>query len=198
MALKTLLHVGCGPLTLANTTQGFANDGWREIRMDVDESVKPDVLGTITDMRAVADASVDAVYSSHNIEHLYWNEVPQALAEFRRVLRAQGFAVIICPDLQAAAKLIAQDRLFDLIHEEGAGSATPFDMLFSHRALAGRDKPFMAHHCGFTASTLQDALLGCGFAMVGIVRSGWMLRAVACMQALERPELDALARRYLR
>ncbi|MCF8169259.1 MAG: hypothetical protein K9K38_23085 [Rhodoferax sp.] len=103
MALRTLLHVGCGPLTLA-------------------------------------------------------------LAKLRRVLRPQGRAVIICHYLHAAAKLIAEDRLFDLIHEEGAGSATPFDMLFSLRAMAGREKPYMAHHCGFTASTPQEALPGSGFA----------------------------------
>ena len=28
------------------------------------------MLGTMTDMNAVDDASVDAVFSSHNIEHL--------------------------------------------------------------------------------------------------------------------------------
>jgi hypothetical protein len=45
--------------------------------------LNPDIVGTMTDMSAVADASVDALFSSHNIEHLYPHEVPVALAEFR-------------------------------------------------------------------------------------------------------------------
>lgn len=44
----------------------------------------------------------------------------------------------------------------------------------------------------------QGALLGAGFAMVAILRSGWMLHAFASMQTLERHKLEALARRYLR
>jgi len=43
------------------------------------------------DMPAVADGSVDAIYSSHNIEHLYPDEIPVALKEFLRVLKPEGF-----------------------------------------------------------------------------------------------------------
>jgi len=45
--------------------------GWKEIRLDIDPANAPDILGTMLDMPAVADGSVDAIYSSHNIEHLY-------------------------------------------------------------------------------------------------------------------------------
>ena len=44
-------------------------------------------------------ASVDAVFSSHNIEHLYPHEVPLALKEFMRVLKPDGFVLMTCPDL---------------------------------------------------------------------------------------------------
>jgi predicted SAM-dependent methyltransferase len=109
--MKSLLHVGCGPKRKAQTTRGFNTDGWTEVRLDIDESVKPDLVGTMTDMSAVASASMNAVYSSHNIEHLYPHEVPIALSEFLRVLADDGFAVITCPDLQSVCALIAQDRL---------------------------------------------------------------------------------------
>jgi ubiquinone/menaquinone biosynthesis C-methylase UbiE len=56
----------------------------------------------MTDMSAVADASVDAIFSSHNIEHLYPHEVPVALGEFLRVLKPDGFAIITWGTLQAA------------------------------------------------------------------------------------------------
>ena len=56
--MPTLLHVGCGPKRKDRTTAGFNQPQWRELRLDIDVSVKPDVVGTMTDMRAVADASV--------------------------------------------------------------------------------------------------------------------------------------------
>ena len=80
--MQKFLHVGCGPKRKAQTTPGFNTPEWDEVRFDIDESVQPDVLGTMTDMKAVADASMDAVFSSHNIEHLYPHDVPVALNEF--------------------------------------------------------------------------------------------------------------------
>ena len=67
---KKLLHVGCGRLTKSNTTPEFNTDKWSEIRVDIDESVNPDIVASLTDMSAVESSSYDAVYSSHNIDHL--------------------------------------------------------------------------------------------------------------------------------
>ncbi len=67
--MKSFLHVGCGPKRKDRTTRGFNTPEWTEIRLDIDASVQPDVIGTMTDMSAVASGSVDAIYSSHNIEH---------------------------------------------------------------------------------------------------------------------------------
>ena len=58
--MKTFLHVGCGPKRKDRTTAGFNTPEWHEQRRDIDESVNPDIVGTMTDMSAVADASVDA------------------------------------------------------------------------------------------------------------------------------------------
>jgi len=85
--MKTLLHVGCGQKHKDRTTAGFNRPEWHEIRLDIDPKVQPDVIGTMLDMSAVATGSMDAVYSSHNIEHLYPYEVPVALNEFLRVLK---------------------------------------------------------------------------------------------------------------
>jgi predicted SAM-dependent methyltransferase len=43
--------------------------------MGLDHAVQPDVVVTMTDMSAVATGSIDAIVSSHNIEHLYPHEV---------------------------------------------------------------------------------------------------------------------------
>ena len=116
-----LLHVGCGLKHKHQTTKGFQTEAWEEIRLDIDPSVKPDVLGTMTDMAAIETRSVDAIYSSHNIEHLYPHEVPAALSEFIRVLADDGFAVITCPDLQSVCALVAQDKLLDAAYNSPAG-----------------------------------------------------------------------------
>ena len=73
--MKTFLHVGCVPKHKDQTTRGFNSVDWTELRLDIDQSVQPDIIGTMTDMSAVPSESVDAVFSSHNIEHLYPHEV---------------------------------------------------------------------------------------------------------------------------
>ncbi|OOZ39527.1 class I SAM-dependent methyltransferase, partial [Solemya elarraichensis gill symbiont] len=105
--MKTFLHVGCGQKFKDQTTNAFNTNEWDELRLDINESVKPDIVGTMTDMSSVDNESVDAIFSSHNIEHLYPHEVPVALAEFKRVLKPDGFVVITCPDLQSVCKLVA-------------------------------------------------------------------------------------------
>ena len=87
--MKIFLHVGCGHLNKSSCL-GFENDNWKEIRLDIDKNVNPDIVGTLTDMKSVETGSVDAVYSSHNIEHIFPHEVPIALREFYRVLKEDG------------------------------------------------------------------------------------------------------------
>lgn len=192
---KTLLHVGCGSHRREHTGPGFQSDEWREIRLDADASAAPDLLGTATDLSAVPSASVDAVFSSHTLEHLYWHEVPQGLAEMRRVLRDDGVVVAWVPDLQAAARMIAEDKPFAIIGQTPFGPLTPFDMVFSHRGAVGRDRPFMAHYCGFTASTLAAVHREAGFGTV-VVRpriAGFDLQLLATPPALPPGLVQALA-----
>ncbi len=175
-----LLHVGCGQADKRTAGPGFQADTWREIRLDVDASASPDIVGTVLDMTAVPDQAVDAVFSSHTLEHLYAHEIPIALNEFLRVLKPDGVAVSAVPDLQAAAEMIAEDRLFDPAYESAAGTITPFDIVYSFRGFVGRDKPYMAHHSGFTLSTLVNAFRDAGFgSVIGVRRSGtfdlWVL-----------------------
>lgn len=168
---RLLLHVGCGPAAPGKLPpQFFAPGAWREIRLDIDPGVAPDILASITDMRAVADGSVDAVWSAHNLEHLAAHEVPRALAEFRRVLRPGGFALITVPDLQQVAALVAADRLAEPAYQSPAGPIAPLDMLYGHGAAIAAGNGFMAHRTGFTARSLEAALVAARFDAVQVVR----------------------------
>lgn len=194
--MKTFLHVGCGPKHKDRTTPGFNSPNWAELRLDIDESVMPDIVGTMLDMSAVADASVDAVFSSHNIEHLYPHEVPLALKEFMRVLRPDGFVVITCPDLQSVAALIAEDKLCEPAYVSPAGPIAPLDILYGHRPPMAQGNLYMAHRCGFTQRVLCGTLEAAGFPMVATARRThpcYDLWALASKAALEEAPLRALA-----
>ena len=170
--MKTLLHVGCGPKHKDETTLAFNSSSWKELRLDIDPSVQPDLLGTMTDMRSVESGSVDAVFSSHNIEHLYPHEVPVALAEFLRVLKPDGFVVITCPDLQSVCALVAEDKLTDAAYTSPAGPIAPLDILYGHRPPMARGNLYMAHRCGFTQKVLASTLQSAGFAKCGSMKRG--------------------------
>ena len=170
--MRKFLHVGCGPKTKEHTTREFAGGNWQEIRYDIDESVKPDIVGTMTDMSAIEDESCDAVFSSHNIEHLYPHDVPVALTEFLRVLKPTGFAVITCPDLQSVCELVAQDRLTDTAYESPAGPIAPIDVLYGFRNSLARGNLYMAHRCGFTEKVLRGTLQASGFKETASMKRG--------------------------
>lgn len=162
------LHVGCGPKQQKHTP--FAGKAWREIRLDIDESVSPDLVGTMTDLSAVVDQSVDAVFSSHNIEHLYPHEVPVALEEFKRVLKPDGFVLITCPDLQSVCALVVADNLTEPAYQSGQGPISPIDILYGHRAAMQNGNLYMAHRCGFTRKVLSGTLQNAGFSSFVQVR----------------------------
>ena len=193
--MPTFLHVGCGHNRKNRTTPGFAQPEWHEIRLDIDASVAPDIIGTMTDMSAVSSASVQAIYSSHNIEHLYPHEVPVALAEFLRVLTPDGFAVITCPDLQSVARWVADDKLTEPAYMSPAGPIAPLDILYGHRPAMAKGNLYMAHRCGFTRKTLAHTLQLAGFKSVAtLVRpKAFDLWACASKSALTEAEMKALA-----
>jgi len=195
MSERTLLHVGCGPLHKDQTTAGFNTPAWRELRLDIDPAVEPDILGTMTDMSAVADKSVDAIFSSHNIEHLYPFEVPVALREFRRVLKPDGFVVLTCPDLQSVAELIATDKLLETAYVSPLGPISAIDMVYGHRRAMADGNLYMAHRCGFTLRALIELLNEMGFAQVAAMRRtrNFDLWAIAMIGG-SRAEAEALAK----
>jgi len=160
--MKTFLHVGCGPQKKSQI-QGFNKDSWKEIRFDIDINVNPDIVGTLTDMKSVETGSVDAIYSSHNIEHIFPHEIPIALKEFYRVLKDDGIVVITCHDLQSAGEAIAQDKLFESLYESTMGSVTAFDILYGHRKTTADGNVFMIHKGGFTYSSLNSSFFKAGF-----------------------------------
>lgn len=195
-ANKTILHVGPGHRQNgAKLPTIFQNKDWQEVRIDIDPANQPDIIGSMLDMSAVKSHSMDALYSAHNIEHVYAHEVPVVLAEFLRVLKPNGYLVITCPDLQTVCALVADDKLTDAAYNAQAGIITPLDILYGHGPALAAGHSYMAHRCGFTLKTLTTALQSAGFKTIAGKRriNGLDLWAVATKDTMAEPELRTLA-----
>jgi hypothetical protein len=196
---KRFLHVGCGYSRKQQTVLGFQSDDWQEIRLDTNANVQPDIVASMTDMSMVPAGLVDAVVSSHNIEHLYLDQAGIALTEFHRVLADDGFLLITCPDMQAVAALIAEDHLDETAYVSPAGPVTPLDIVYGMQSLLVAPEYYMAHRSCFTLRTLITAVRKAGFTeCYGIRRpEQFDLWVLAHKQALSKEALERLAQDFI-
>ena len=189
------LNVGCGLTHKENTTKGFNIPEWHEVRLDIEKSVAPDIVADMADMSAIEANSFDALFSQHSIQHLHIHEVPRAFAEFLRVLKPEGFAVISCPDLQSTCALVAQNKLTASLYNSPAGPITPLDILYGHRASIANGQTHMAHHCGFTKDILGGTLAAAGFVAIAARQRAhphYDLWVIATKSKIEKPQLEKL------
>lgn len=171
--LRKVLHVGCGAANPAKLPDAFFPKGaWQEMRLDIDPAVEPDIIASITDMSVVPTGTVDAVWSAHNLEHLWSHEVPLALCEFRRVLCPGGFAAMTMPDLQSVAEQIAAGNLEGAAYMSALGPITPLDMLYGFRPAIAEGNIFMGHRTGYIATSPAAHLTAAGFVNVHVQRDG--------------------------
>lgn len=157
-----ILHAGCGGDKLPREFFGFPADA-EEIRLDIDDTFKPDILGSITDMGDIGP--FDAAYTSHTLEHLYPYDVPNALDEFLRVLRPGGHVICIVPDLEGVQP--NEDVVY--VCGDGGYEITGLHMFYGDPRLI-QQYPYMAHHCGFVSATLEKAFVAAGFTTVRVIR----------------------------
>jgi predicted SAM-dependent methyltransferase len=192
---KRLLNAGSGPRSNRKLNAFFEPATWQEIRIDLDPRVKPDIVGSMTNMgEHFPSKSFDAVWSSHSLEHLHGHEIPVALAEFRRVLRDDGFALITCPDLETVMTLFLKHGSDHVVYHSAAGPITPLDMMFGHTSSIASGNPHMAHHSGLTAERLGDLLLRAGFAEAITRRQDYDLWGLALTEHASRNAIQTRLR----
>jgi len=184
---RIALHVGCGLQGREVLPSLNFDTDWREVRLDIDPGVKPDIVGSIIDLAGVPDASVSMVFSKHNLEHVESHQVPLVLASFFRVLRPEGFAVLRTPDMAALARLILERGLeatFMTTTTDGGYEIAPIDAIFGSRVCIERGMTYMAHRTGFTGDSMRQHLLRAGFETVKI--NHWTGRCELGAIALKR------------
>ena len=197
--MKAVLHIGCGQKSKQHLPVPMRGEDWREVRYDISEAVKPDIVGDIRDMAPVETGSMDALFSSHNIEHVYFHEIPGMFAEFVRVLKPEtGFAVITCPDLQCLGEALAAGEIDTPLYTSPAGPITPLDIIYGHRSSVANGETYMAHKTGYTAKLLARLLKEAGFAMTFVCRARKTraLWALATRTRMTEAEIKAQAQAY--
>jgi hypothetical protein len=176
---KKVLHVGCGAIDGGRLHRSFKNDAWQEIRVDSDSSMKPDLVAGMTKFPEVPDNSMDAIWSSHQIERVYDFETVQMLTEFLRVLKPGGYVFLGTTDMQKVAEFIAKGNMNKRLYQSPSGPITPNDVLYGYGKSLEAGELHKAHKTGYTAFSLRDKLLEAGFNNLKIQRDHLNLFAIA-------------------
>jgi ubiquinone/menaquinone biosynthesis C-methylase UbiE len=137
------------------------------ILLDIDPKGSPDLVCDARRLDTLEPAQFDAVYCSHNLEHYYRHDVPRVLAGFRHVLKDDGFAHIVVPDVQEVMRVAVANGIDieDVLYTSPAGPITVLDVLYGYGVeieKSGQD--FYAHKTGFSRKSLLRALARAGFA----------------------------------
>jgi hypothetical protein len=152
-------------------------DGWEQDLLDIDSAVAPDIC---IDAKRIIDLppyTYDAVWSSHQLEHVYQHEVPVVLEGFHHVLKARGFAWVSVPDIGAVVAALATKDISDTWYMAGENPITYHDVLYGWGKMIADGNTFYAHKTGFTAHTL-DCAMKQFFPIVQIARDGFDLSAL--------------------
>jgi predicted SAM-dependent methyltransferase len=140
------LHLGSGTRYLP----GFIN-------IDANPLQKTDLWLDVRCGLPFGTASVDSIYSTHMIEHMYPDELDILLRECARVLKAGGGMRIIVPSLSNAIRAF-QERRHDWFYDD-------FPRHFD--SLGGRFSNFVfcdgQHRTAFDLSYLDELLRKAGF-----------------------------------
>ncbi len=117
-----------------------------------------------------ASASVDAVYSSHMIEHLDRREANRFLAECLRVLKPGGGLRLAAPDLRwSILEYMEKGRADEFMAQLQFDLERPRGLVEGVRRLVSGGR---GHHWMYDGPSLRRLVAACGFADVEIVPAG--------------------------
>ncbi|MBM3460743.1 MAG: methyltransferase domain-containing protein [Armatimonadetes bacterium] len=89
------LDLGCGPTRAWPHFVGV-DSGKDEHLFGV--VMKPNLRADVTDLSMLASGEWDCVFSSHTLEHVQYEQVPETLAGWMRLLKVGGYLVLYLPD----------------------------------------------------------------------------------------------------
>jgi predicted SAM-dependent methyltransferase len=132
--------------------------GWQIV--NIQQGPHVDFVADAANLSWLADNSVHEIYASHVLEHMSWQDVEKALAEWYRVLRKGGRLCVAVPDLGTLAKLLDSRFLSTVgVHH--------LLKLFYGGQIDEHD----IHRSGFVQETLEQVLEQAGFVDIKRVAS---------------------------
>ena len=161
--VKRVLNVGGHDKSIPLPRQ-YAD--FEQILLDLDPAVGPDILCDARELSKLEPRQFDAVYCAHNLEHYYRHEVSGVLAGFLHILKEEGFAQIIVPDIGEVMRIVAARNLDleDVLYQSPAGPILVLDVLWGWSAQIQRSgQSFFAHKTGFTERSLVASVQRSGF-----------------------------------
>ncbi len=152
-----------------------AKAGWKILNIQPGPDV--DYIGSCTDLGQFADGAVHEIYASHILEHLgYKAELPRALEEFRRVLRAGGRALISVPDFEVLCRQFVDPR------------ASLVERYWIMRMIfGGQMDEHDFHQVGLSYEILSKFLINAGFSRVERVKSFGMFEDSSLLEYRGEP-----------
>ena len=163
MTTKKVLNVG-GNSKAIPLPAPYAD--YEHILLDIDPKGTPDLVCDARELVTLEPDQFDAVYCSHNLEHYYRHDVHKVLAGFMHVLKGDGFAHVVVPDIQEVMRLTVERGLDieDVLYNSPAGPIRVLDVLYGYgREIEESGQDFYAHKTGFTKKSLVKALQAAGF-----------------------------------
>lgn len=155
---KNLLHVGAGGQRAQQSQFGKDLADYHEISLDIDKSSNPDIVADFKDLSALPENSMDAILCSHALEHVDACDTALVLKGFERLLKPDGFARVIVPNMKIPAQKIAEGKPEAVLYVSPAGPITALDMFYGHRVSVKMGKEAMRHCNGFTKESFENIL----------------------------------------
>lgn len=172
---KIVLNVGGGGISCK--TQADELKEYTELFVDLNEKSNPDILASMLDLSVLPPNSVDCVYSSHSLEHIYFHEIPKCLSEWYRVIKDGGKIIIQTPNLKVPAQLTVEGKLLDKIYDSPGGAVSAIDMFYGHKDLVARNE-YMAHKTGFTKESMEIILTSLNYTKFKVIENDTNLDTV--------------------
>ena len=141
--------------------------GWTHVLLDIEARAGVDVVADARELLATQPPpKYDAVYCAHNLEHYHRHDAVRVARGFAHVLKDDGFAEVVVPDVLQVIRLVAARgmELDDVLYTSDAGPILVRDVLWGYHVEIERSgNDFYAHKTGFTNASLNLLIQRAGF-----------------------------------
>lgn len=190
--MKTVLIVASG-----NKKEDFpgyhrdiygAFEGWKIIFSDINPEMDVDIISDMRDLKEFEDNSVDAVVSTHSLEHLHPLDAIKTMKAMHRVVRPGGTVRVVVPDLEEACKDIARTGEPEMgIYTMPANENHPDTTIRAIDVIYGApwctmNNNFMGHRWGYTLISLKRLVDSIGFRQVMVKKERFRNVAAYCLK----------------